>query len=92
MCWLKACTDNMSLNVGRETGRNRQASTKDVGMLQRILDLQVALNLSNGQLLAIAQEIVGDNFRTIDRLTRDERLVLIAELERLLTIAGPVLV
>lgn len=52
-------------------------------MLQRILELQDALGLSQGQLLAIAREIVGEDVRTIDRLARDERRVLIAELERL---------
>lgn len=74
---------SIPVNEPVHTVGNGNASTKDVGMLQRILELQDELGLSQGQLLAIAREIVGEDVRTIDRLLQDERRVLIAELERL---------
>lgn len=53
-------------------------------MFRELEILAEKLGLSQGQLLAIAQEIIGENIRTIDLLTYEERCVLIAELESIL--------
>lgn len=48
-------------------------------MLEEILELQRSLNLSQGELLDIAQKvIVDDSIRTIDRLTEFERSAVIS--------------
>jgi hypothetical protein len=53
-------------------------------MWEQLRKLADELQLSQGQLLQIAAEITGNRaMRTTDLLTRDERRVLIAELERL---------
>lgn len=53
-------------------------------MFKELEDLAVLLGLSQGQILAIAREIAGTELRTTDLLSREERAVLIAELESML--------
>lgn len=52
-------------------------------MWKRLRELADELELSTGQVLAIARELTGTDMRTIDLLTWQERCALVAELERL---------
>lgn len=52
-------------------------------MFRELEILATSLGLSQGQILAVAREIVGNDLRTIDLLTKDERAVLLVELKRM---------
>lgn len=57
-------------------------------MFKELEILAQSLGLSQGQILAVAREIVGANIRTIDLLTKEERAILLVELQRTF---GPVM-